>query len=69
MAVPKKRTSKTKKNIRKTVWKQKTKQSALKALSLAKSTFNNPLREKSEVKGFNVSEAQSESVTEADPIS
>ena len=53
MAVPKKRTSKTKKNIRKFIWKQKTTQNALKALSLAKSTFNNPLNEKASAKGFN----------------
>ena len=46
MAVPKKRTSKMKKNIRKSVWKNKTNQQALKALSLGKSvlkkTFGNP---------------------------
>nr|AMP43321.1 ribosomal protein L32 [Tetraselmis sp. CCMP 881]AMP43358.1 ribosomal protein L32 [Tetraselmis sp. CCMP 881] len=69
MAVPKKRTSKTKKNIRKTVWKQKTKQSALKALSLAKSTFNNPLPEKSEVKGFNIPITQTESVSDSETTS
>ena len=37
MAVPKKRTSKTKKNTRKANWKQKAKISTDKALSLAKS--------------------------------
>ena len=37
MAVPKKRTSKTKKNIRKSVWKAEARTAALKALSLAKS--------------------------------
>ena len=37
MAVPKKRTSKTKKNTRKANWKKKTKIQASKALSLAKS--------------------------------
>lgn len=46
MAVPKKRTSKMKKNIRKSVWKNKTNQQALKALSLGKSVlkkaFGNP---------------------------
>ncbi len=36
MAVPKKRTSKSKKNTRKNVWKDKAKKEALKALSLAK---------------------------------
>nr|YP_010448191.1 ribosomal protein L32 [Symbiochloris sp. SG-2018]UTQ75672.1 ribosomal protein L32 [Symbiochloris sp. SG-2018] len=36
MAVPKKRTSKSKKNTRKTIWKEKAKKEALKALSLAK---------------------------------
>nr|YP_009252812.1 ribosomal protein L32 [Cymbomonas tetramitiformis]ANA56946.1 ribosomal protein L32 [Cymbomonas tetramitiformis] len=37
MAVPKKRTSKSKKNMRKSTWKQKTAKESLKALSLAKS--------------------------------
>ena len=37
MAVPKKRTSKQKKNSRKTTWRQKSTKEALKALSLAKS--------------------------------
>nr|YP_009974177.1 ribosomal protein L32 [Marattia laxa]QNH94062.1 ribosomal protein L32 [Marattia laxa] len=37
MAVPKKRTSKSKKRIRKSVWKEKTKKMALKAFSLAQS--------------------------------
>ena len=37
MAVPKKRTSKTKKNTRKANWKRKGVQSAQKSLSLAKS--------------------------------
>jgi ribosomal protein L32 len=36
MAVPKKRTSKSKKNIRKSVWKNKAKKQAIKALSIAK---------------------------------
>nr|YP_009367573.1 ribosomal protein L32 [Pseudocharacium americanum]YP_009367662.1 ribosomal protein L32 [Ignatius tetrasporus]ARK14599.1 ribosomal protein L32 [Pseudocharacium americanum]ARK14688.1 ribosomal protein L32 [Ignatius tetrasporus] len=36
MAVPKKRTSKSKKNIRKTIWKNKAKKEATKALSIAK---------------------------------
>ena len=36
MAVPKKRTSKTKKNIRKSVWKNQINQQALKALSIGK---------------------------------
>nr|YP_009531803.1 ribosomal protein L32 [Leiosporoceros dussii]AXZ70931.1 ribosomal protein L32 [Leiosporoceros dussii] len=35
MAVPKKRTSKSKKQIRKTVWKEKANQAARKAFSLA----------------------------------
>ena len=51
MAVPKKRTSKMKKNIRKSVWKNKTNQQALKALSLGKSvlkkTFGNSAGEES----------------------
>jgi len=61
MAVPKKRTSKTKKNIRKSIWKQKTYQNALKALSLAKSTFNKPLTNSKdqEIKGFNTSQLKS----------
>nr|YP_009973998.1 ribosomal protein L32 [Eupodium kaulfussii]YP_009974088.1 ribosomal protein L32 [Marattia cicutifolia]QNH93883.1 ribosomal protein L32 [Eupodium kaulfussii]QNH93973.1 ribosomal protein L32 [Marattia cicutifolia] len=37
MAVPKKRTSKSKKRIRKSVWREKTKKIALKAFSLAQS--------------------------------
>ena len=37
MAVPKKRTSKSKKNSRKSTWQQKPAKEALKALSLAKS--------------------------------
>lgn len=57
MAVPKKRTSKMKKNIRKSVWKNKTNQQALKALSLGKSllkkTFSEGLDEN---KGFTKTE-------------
>nr|YP_009974267.1 ribosomal protein L32 [Ptisana novoguineensis]QNH94152.1 ribosomal protein L32 [Ptisana novoguineensis] len=37
MAVPKKRTSKSKKRIHKSVWREKTKKIALKAFSLAQS--------------------------------
>nr|YP_009158564.1 ribosomal protein L32 [Lepidozamia peroffskyana]AFR59363.1 ribosomal protein L32 [Lepidozamia peroffskyana]BAR93770.1 ribosomal protein L32 [Lepidozamia peroffskyana] len=37
MAVPKKRTSKSRKRIRKNVWKGKASQAAIKALSLAES--------------------------------
>nr|QXT44818.1 ribosomal protein L32 [Nitellopsis obtusa] len=40
MAVPKKRTSKSKKNIRKTTWKKKACKSAIKAFSLAKSVLS-----------------------------
>nr|YP_009770215.1 ribosomal protein L32 [Storckiella pancheri]QIT00917.1 ribosomal protein L32 [Storckiella pancheri] len=39
MAVPKKRTSISKKRIRKTIWKKKGYWAALKAFSLAKSLF------------------------------
>ena len=39
MAVPKKRTSKSKKNTRKAVWKKKADKTAKKALSLAKSVL------------------------------
>jgi large subunit ribosomal protein L32 len=39
MAVPKKRTSKSKKNSRKAVWKKKADTEAQKALSLAKSVL------------------------------
>lgn len=46
MAVPKKRTSKTKKNIRKSVWKNKTNKQALKALSLGKSLLQKAFSEK-----------------------
>lgn len=37
MAVPKKRTSKSKKKIRETVWKEKAKEARIKAFSLAQS--------------------------------
>jgi len=54
MAVPKKRVSKKKKRIRKTLWKIKAKKSCLKAFSLAQSiltgrsrSFYYPLNEKS----------------------
>lgn len=40
MAVPKKRTSKAKKNIRKAAWKRKASQESKKALSLAFSTIS-----------------------------
>lgn len=53
MAVPKKRTSKMKKNIRKSVWKNKTNQQALKALSLGKSLLKKTFSEElDENKGF-----------------
>jgi len=39
MAVPKKRTSKTKTRIRKAVWKRKAEKAAEKSLSLAKSVL------------------------------
>lgn len=51
MAVPKKRTSKSKKKIRKSVWLNKTNQMGLKALSLAKSILTN--RSKSFYYGIN----------------
>nr|YP_009659458.1 ribosomal protein L32 [Riccia fluitans]QCR64634.1 ribosomal protein L32 [Riccia fluitans]QYB18449.1 ribosomal protein L32 [Riccia fluitans]WKW95073.1 ribosomal protein L32 [Riccia fluitans] len=41
MAVPKKRTSKSKTRIRKAIWKIKANKSALKAFSLAKSILTN----------------------------
>nr|YP_005352996.1 ribosomal protein L32 [Mankyua chejuensis]ADZ48028.1 ribosomal protein L32 [Mankyua chejuensis]AJJ48659.1 ribosomal protein L32 [Mankyua chejuensis] len=41
MAVPKKRTSKSKKRIHKTVWRRKTDGIALKAFSLAQSILTN----------------------------
>nr|YP_009116227.1 ribosomal protein L32 [Orthotrichum rogeri]AJD22541.1 ribosomal protein L32 [Orthotrichum rogeri] len=37
MAVPKKRTSKSKKRIRETIWREKAKEAKLKAFSLAQS--------------------------------
>lgn len=53
MAVPKKRTSKTKKNIRKSVWKNKINQQALKALSVGKSLLKKTFSEESySDKGF-----------------
>lgn len=51
MAVPKKRTSRSKKKIRKSVWLNKTNEIALKALSLAKSILTN--RSKSFYYGIN----------------
>nr|QWW92153.1 ribosomal protein L32 [Spruceanthus planifolius] len=51
MAVPKKRTSKSKKKIRKSIWLNKTNEIALKALSLAKSILTN--RSKSFYYGIN----------------
>lgn len=57
MAVPKKRTSKMKKNIRKSVWKNKTNQQALKALSLGKSLLKKTFSEElDENKGFTKTE-------------
>jgi large subunit ribosomal protein L32 len=41
MAVPKKRTSKSKKNIRKSIWKNKVKKEIEKTISLAKSVLEN----------------------------
>jgi large subunit ribosomal protein L32 len=41
MAVPKKRTSRSRKNSRKAVWKRKAKVQAQKSLSLAKSVIKN----------------------------
>ena len=41
MAVPKKRLSKTKSKIRRTLWKKKAEKQANKAVSLAKSILNN----------------------------
>lgn len=40
MAVPKKRTSKSRKNARKAVWKHQAKKASEKSLSLAKSILN-----------------------------
>jgi len=42
MAVPKKRTSKSKKNLRKNTWKRKVIKRAMRALVLAKLDLNNP---------------------------
>jgi ribosomal protein L32 len=57
MAVPKKRTSKTKKNIRKSVWKNKINQQALKALSVGKSLLKKTFSEESNLdKGFTKTE-------------
>nr|AYQ95342.1 ribosomal protein L32 [Uronema sp. CCAP 334/1] len=41
MAVPKKRTSKSKKNLRKNTWKRKVLKRAMRALVLAKLDLNN----------------------------
>lgn len=48
MAVPKKRTSKSKKNLRKTQWKLKASGEAKKALSKAKLVLKNLLNQQSE---------------------
>lgn len=56
MAVPKKRTSKTKKNIRKSVWKHQASYQALKALSLAHSVLTG------NSKGFIYSQSNSENL-------
>jgi large subunit ribosomal protein L32 len=57
MAVPKKRTSKTKKNIRKSVWKNQINQQALKALSIGKSLLKKTFTEESDSdKGFRKTE-------------
>lgn len=57
MAVPKKRTSKTKKNIRKSVWKNKINQQALKAVSIGKSLLNKTMKvDKDKDKGFRKTE-------------
>lgn len=47
MAVPKKRTSKSKKNLRKTKWKMKASFEAQKALGKAKTILNNLLNKNS----------------------
>lgn len=47
MAVPKKRTSKSKKNLRKTQWKLKASVEAKKALGKAKTVLNNLLNKNS----------------------
>jgi ribosomal protein L32 len=46
MAVPKKRTSKTKTKTRRTIWKKKAERQANKALSIAKSVLKNLLNDK-----------------------
>ena len=46
MAVPKKRTSKTKTKIRRSIWKKKADKQAKQALSLAKSLLKNLFNEK-----------------------
>nr|YP_001019169.1 ribosomal protein L32 [Chlorokybus atmophyticus]A2CI70.1 RecName: Full=Large ribosomal subunit protein bL32c; AltName: Full=50S ribosomal protein L32, chloroplastic [Chlorokybus atmophyticus]ABM87963.1 ribosomal protein L32 [Chlorokybus atmophyticus]WKT05687.1 ribosomal protein L32 [Chlorokybus atmophyticus] len=50
MAVPKKRVSKSKRDMRKTTWKNKASKEAKKALSLAKSVSTG----KSKSKGFQI---------------
>ena len=66
MAVPKKRTSKTKKNIRKSVWKNKTTAQALKAVSVGKSNLKKAfLEESSEIRGFSKRAEESNTNTSA----
>jgi large subunit ribosomal protein L32 len=54
MAVPKKRTSKSKKNLRKTQWKIKASFEAKKALGKAKTVLNNLLKKNSQETTENV---------------
>lgn len=57
MAVPKKRTSKTKKNLRKSVWKKEINAQAMKSLSLGKSLVQKTFKKaKNELKNDNESE-------------
>jgi len=58
MAVPKKRTSKSKKNLRKTVWKKKIVKQAVNAAFIA-SWFSGELKDKKNFKGFRQEELAS----------
>lgn len=61
MAVPKKRTSKSKKNLRKTVWKKKALQQAVQAFCIAKRIAKSEAKETLPSVGFNTNDQTEES--------
>ena len=61
MAVPKKRTSKSKKNLRKTVWKRKALKQAVQAFCIAKRIAKTEANEKLSSVGFKTNDQIGES--------